>query len=83
MHTSANITGEALQIVRRHWQGPLGAYPDSGFFKMPDWQFVDIIPPEDLSAKCREWQQHGATIFGGCCGIGAAHISHLYSALLG
>lgn len=81
MHTSANITGEALQIVRRHWQGPLGAYPDSGFFKMPDWQFIDIIPSEELGAKCREWQQQGATIFGGCCGIGAGHIRHLHSLL--
>ena len=35
-------TGDALAILREHFRGPLMAYPDSGYFKMPHWQFVDI-----------------------------------------
>jgi homocysteine S-methyltransferase len=80
MHTSPNDTGEALDIVRRIWSGPLGAYPESGYFKMPDWQFVDIIPPEELMVKAREWRRKGVTLFGGCCGIGPAHIRALADA---
>jgi S-methylmethionine-dependent homocysteine/selenocysteine methylase len=83
MHTSPNDTGEALEIVSRHWQGPLGAYPESGCFKMPDWQFINVISPGDLVARSKEWRGLGATIFGGCCGIGPEHISALSAALRG
>ncbi len=77
MHTSPNDTDEALDIVRKYWDGPLGAYPESGYFKMPDWTFVDIIAPEDLVEKARNWRQKGVTIFGGCCGLGPEHIAAL------
>ena len=77
MHTSPNDTDEALDIVRKYWDGPLGAYPESGYFKMPDWTFVDIIAPEDLVEKARYWRQKGVTIFGGCCGLGPEHIAAL------
>ena len=77
MHTSPNDTGEALDIVRRYWDGPLGTYPESGYFKMPDWQFVDIIAPTELVAKSKAWKAQGVTIFGGCCGIGPDHIAAL------
>lgn len=77
MHSSPNDTGEALDITRQYWDGPLGAYPESGYFRMPEWTFVDIIPPEELVAKSKIWQQKGCTIFGGCCGLGPEHIAAL------
>lgn len=80
MHTSPNDTDEALPIVRKHWSGPMGAYPECGYFKMPDWQFVDIIPPQHLVAKARDWRAQGATLIGGCCGIGPKHIKALADA---
>ena len=77
MHTSSNDTGEALEILRKYWRGPMGVYPECGYFKSPDWQFVDVIAPDDLVAKSRDWQRLGANIFGGCCGIGPGHIAAL------
>lgn len=77
MHTSPNDTGEALSIARKYWNGPLGAYPESGYFTMPDWQFVDIIAPADLVERSKSWRDLGASIFGGCCGIGPDHIRAL------
>ena len=77
MHTSPNDTDEAIDIVRRYWSGPIGAYPESGYFRMPEWTFVDIIPPEELVGKARHWRQKGVTIFGGCCGLGPEHITAL------
>lgn len=77
MHTSANNTDEALDILKRYWKGPLATYPECGYFKSPDWLFVDMISPEDLVAKSHDWQKQGTTIFGGCCGIGPNHISLL------
>ncbi len=77
MHTSSNDTDEALDILSKYWNGPIGVYPECGYFKSPDWQFVDVISPVDLVTKCHDWQAQGANIFGGCCGIGSAHISAL------
>ena len=77
MHTSSNDTDEALDILRKYWDGPMGVYPECGYFKSPDWQFVDVISPSDLVAKSHDWQARGASIFGGCCGIGPDHIAAL------
>jgi homocysteine S-methyltransferase len=80
MHTLPNHVGDALGIVREAWTGPLGAYPESGFFKMPDWQFVDIIEPAALADYARAWRKTGASIFGGCCGTNPQHIKALSTA---
>ena len=80
MHTSPNDMEDALKVVSKLWSGPLGAYPESGYFKMPDWQFEDIIPPAELVALARSWRQLGVTILGGCCGIGPDHIKALADA---
>jgi S-methylmethionine-dependent homocysteine/selenocysteine methylase len=80
MHSSPNDTSEAIDIVRKYWKGPLGAYPESGYFKMPEWTFVDIIPPDELVLKTRDWRKQGVTAFGGCCGLGPEHIAALAKA---
>ena len=77
MHTSPNDTDEAIDILRRHWSGPIGAYPESGYFRMPEWTFVDIIPPEELVLRTNAWRRKGVTVFGGCCGLGPEHICAL------
>jgi S-methylmethionine-dependent homocysteine/selenocysteine methylase len=76
MHTSPNDTGEAIAILKQHWSGPIGTYPESGYFKSPDWVFGDITPDELLEHSL-QWRAAGATVFGGCCGIGPHHISLL------
>lgn len=83
MHCNVNDVTPALQIIRKHWQGPLGAYPESGFFKMPSWQFVDIIAPDALVEAAREWRDLGVSILGGCCGMGPEHIAALSGAFAG
>ena len=35
MHSKASITTPALDILRTRWDGPLMAYPDSGYFTPP------------------------------------------------
>jgi S-methylmethionine-dependent homocysteine/selenocysteine methylase len=79
MHTSPNNTDEALAILRKHWAGPVATYPECGYFKSPDWEFIDVIPPDELVRKSHDWQHLGASIFGGCCGIGPDHIAALSS----
>ena len=77
MHTSPEDTGPAIEILKRSWAGPIGAYPESGYFKSPDWLFTEIAPAE-LVVAAKAWQQQGVSIFGGCCGIGPSHIKALH-----
>jgi homocysteine S-methyltransferase len=81
MHSPIADTRDALSAVRSRWSGPLGAYPESGHFKMPDWQFVDIIAPADLVAEARVWIADGVQVIGGCCGLSVPHIAALKNAL--
>jgi homocysteine S-methyltransferase len=80
MHTSPNTTDEAISVLKTYWNGPIAVYPECGYFKSPDWQFVDVIAPEDLVEKSAAWQALGARALGGCCGIGPQHIHALKAA---
>jgi S-methylmethionine-dependent homocysteine/selenocysteine methylase len=82
MHTSVADTDLALPMARAAFAGPLGVYPESGHFKMPDWQFADLTPEEFVIA-CRRWRAAGVAMLGGCCGIGPAHIEALSRAAPG
>jgi len=77
MHSEANVTTDALDLVRAVFDGPLAAYPDSGYFAMPNWVFEGVIPPAQLYRYAKEWVEHGAQILGGCCGLSIDHIAAL------
>lgn len=74
MHSDLNLTKPCLEIVKKYWDGPLSAYPNSGYFEMPNWQFVDIIAPDKFVAEAQQWVDAGVQVVGGCCGIGPEHI---------
>ena len=80
MHTAPTDTGPALDVVRARFGGPLGAYPESGHFAMPEWVFVDTIGVEELVDASRGWIGQGARVIGGCCGITPDHIAGLSAA---
>ena len=79
MHSNIDVTADALQIVKSNWAGPVGTYPESGVFEMPNWVYSDVTP-EDFVVQCGRWRQLGASILGGCCGIGPDHIRALAKA---
>jgi homocysteine S-methyltransferase len=81
MHTPVPDVAEALDVIRQHWNGPVGVYPESGFFSMPNWQFVDVIAPQALAEAAQGWVRDGVRMVGGCCGLGPEHIAALCQAL--
>ena len=81
MHSNIEDTVPALQVVQERWNGPLGAYPESGDFVMPNWQFDQIVSPEELLGQAKQWVQMGVQMIGGCCGIGPEHIRVLKEGL--
>ena len=74
MHTGAEVISDTLVEIKKYFKGPLAAYPDSGYFEMPDWKFVDIIPPNRYGHFVRQWLNEGVQMIGGCCGLGLDHI---------
>lgn len=77
MHTAAHLISPGLQILKKMWAGPLSAYPDSGFFKMPHWQFEKILTPQKFLEFSTQWRAEDVCIIGGCCGLGPEHIAEL------
>ena len=81
MHTPVSDVGAALEVVRSHWNGPVGIYPESGEFMMPNWNFVDVIDPPTLAQNAVLWANDGVRLIGGCCGLGPDHIEAVSQAL--
>ena len=69
--------------MRGAWSGPVGAYPNAGYWTRPNWTFVDQVSPEVYLADARRWVEAGAAIVGGCCGVGVEHIRAVADGLKG
>jgi len=82
MHSEVPDVMQGIEMLRERWSGPLAVYPESGYFTMPHWQFVDIIAPDDLVSEARAWRDAGVQLIGGCCGVGPEHIKALNAALV-
>ena len=77
MHSVREVTRDAVEILRAEHSGPVGAYPNAGYWARPNWTFIDRVSPEEYLADARRWVEAGATIVGGCCGVGVEHIRAL------
>jgi S-methylmethionine-dependent homocysteine/selenocysteine methylase len=70
-----------LPFLRGYTDLPLGVYPNAGRFIDPGWDFEHASSPEAFAIQAGEWLADGATIVGGCCGVGPEHISAARRAL--
>ena len=77
MHSEIDITQSAINRISEKYKGPIGAYPNAGYWERPQWIFVDQVSPDDYLQKAKSWVEKGAQIIGGCCGIGPKHIRAL------
>ena len=76
-HSNINVTGRAIKIVKKNFNGVVGAYPNVGFYKKPNWIYEDNMRPEDYLKEAKSWVKNGSQIIGGCCGIGPNLIKSL------
>jgi homocysteine S-methyltransferase len=74
MHTQPQAVSDTVSMVRKKFAGPIGVYPDSGYFEMPNWNFTEVIPAEKLEGFYAEWLDMGVQLIGGCCGLTIDHI---------
>jgi S-methylmethionine-dependent homocysteine/selenocysteine methylase len=76
MHSELDAVAPALDILAQQWSGPVGAYPHSGDFVMPNWLFEEIVAPDSF-AETAAGLAGRVQMLGGCCGIGPDHIRAL------
>lgn len=81
MHSDVRLIERGLATIRAHWDGPLGAYAHAAQEIGDDLVFDDVITPAEYAAHTPAWQSAGATMLGGCCGIGPDHIRALAEAI--
>ena len=79
MHTSVDLISDAVDLVKTQHSGALMAYPDSVYFKSPNWKFEGVITPNELKDFALKWREMGVNIIGGCCGLGPEHTEALVS----
>ena len=73
-HSDIEVTGQAIKIAKKEFNGVLGAYPNRGHYEKPHWKFVDNITPSEYLEKAKSWVENGTQIIGGCCGVGVEEI---------
>ena len=78
-HSNIDVTGRAIKIIKKNFNGVIGAYPNVGFYKKPNWIYEDNMRPEDYLTEAKSWVKNGSQIIGGCCGIGPDLIKSLSS----
>jgi homocysteine S-methyltransferase len=81
MHSDPEVIPDAIQIIRRRFTGPIGAYAETGSWTPPNWVFDGRLTPGQYLQHARTWAQGGAQLIGGCCGTGPEHIQALASHL--
>ena len=77
MHSNVDDTTLGIEALKKYWDGPIGVYPNCGYFQRPSWQFIDIIEPVLFQGYAQKWKDSDVQIIGGCCGIGPEHIAVL------
>ena len=76
-HSNIDVTGKAIKIAKKNFNGIIGAYPNVGFYEKPHWIYEDNMKPEDFLIQAKSWVENGSQIIGGCCGIGPDLIKSL------
>ena len=82
MHSSPEVIPDAIEVIRGHFAGPVGAYAETGDWVPPNWVFDGLTPGEYLHHAIA-WTNRGARLIGGCCGTGPEHIRMLAERLAG
>ena len=81
MHTDIRLIEPCLEFTAQRWTGPLGAYGHASAVVDGVHTHDDVISPADYAAKVPRWRRAGATMIGGCCGIGPDHLRLVAEAL--
>jgi methionine synthase I (cobalamin-dependent) len=73
-----------VNILRRiPLEFPISAFPNAGYPRYQDGRFLYNAAPEYFAGKAREFVAQGASLVGGCCGVGPEHVRAMATAIAG
>src|SRR5580700_12315 len=73
-----------LQILRRiPAEFLISAFPNAGYPRYHNGRFLYNAAPEYLGQAAKEFVAQGASLIGGCCGVGPQHIREVAKAIAG
>jgi methionine synthase I (cobalamin-dependent) len=84
-HSLVNDTSAGLQVLKKHWDGLIALYPESG---RTDYTATlrnqledDNITAQELPDILNRWIEQGVQVVGGCCGVDVEFYSDLKAQL--
>ena len=84
-HSPVDATDDALSVVKAHWDGPIGIYPEAERKDYVQAHRNDSIEtkltPDEFVARAQRWVSEGVQVVGGCCGVELEYIRPLRDAL--
>jgi S-methylmethionine-dependent homocysteine/selenocysteine methylase len=84
-HSTVEATSAALPVMQKHWDGPIGVYPDADrsdyVTTYRDDTTDTVVTPQQYVEVTKEWVNQGVQIVGGCCGFEIEYIQPLRDAL--
>lgn len=83
MHTDVRLVERGLVSVREAWDGALGAYAHAAAVVDGELRHDGVITPDEYASCVPAWLAAGATMIGGCCGIGPDHLRAVAEVLAG
>jgi homocysteine S-methyltransferase len=73
-----------VNILRRiPLEFPISAFPNAGYPRYQDGRFLYNAAPEYFAGKAKEFVAQGASLIGGCCGVGPEHVRAMATAIAG
>ena len=83
-HSGVDDTDAAIPILKKYWDGPMAAYPESGRrdygTRFSDGTANEMDPAGYLEMS-KKWVSEGVQVIGGCCGMGLEYIKPLKEGL--
>jgi len=61
----------------------ISAFPNAGYPRYHDGRFLYNLSPDYFGKAAREFVEQGASLVGGCCGVGPEHIRKMSNAIAG
>ncbi|MDE0456519.1 MAG: homocysteine S-methyltransferase family protein [Chromatiales bacterium] len=84
-HSPVDATDAALGVVKAHWNGPIGIYPEAertDYVHAHRDETMDTkLTPDEFVARAQRWVAEGVQVVGGCCGVELEYIRPLRDAL--
>lgn len=84
-HSPVDATDNALAVVKAHWDGPIGVYPEAERTDYVETHRDDSIEtkltPDEFVTCAKRWVAEGVQVIGGCCGVELDYIRPLRAAL--